>query len=61
MEHIVNLCNENNKIVGTFIGTIEETNKWKEAGIRYLAHSVDVSIIYDKFSDIIYKFNKGRS
>ncbi|MFW6030019.1 MAG: HpcH/HpaI aldolase family protein [Halanaerobiales bacterium] len=58
MEQIVDLCNKKNKVVGTFVETIEDAHKWEEAGVRYLAYSVDVGLVYDKFLDVVNKIKK---
>ena len=47
MLEIVKKCNEKNIIVGTFTDTVENAKKWRNLGVKYIAHSVDVGIFHD--------------
>lgn len=53
MNEIINKCKEKNISVGTFVDTIENAVKWKEAGVKYIAYSVDVGIFYDACKETI--------
>jgi len=50
MEEVVEKSIEKNKIVGTFVETPESAKRWIKAGVHYIAYSVDVGLLYDKFS-----------
>lgn len=47
MTEIINLCNKHNVAVGTFVDTLENAERWKKAGVKYLAYSVDTGIFFE--------------
>lgn len=53
MKGVVNKAKEKNKIVGTFVDSIESMRLWKNAGVQYLAYSVDVGIFYEACKNIL--------
>lgn len=53
MERVSEKCQKKDKIVGTFVESFESAQKWKEAGVQYIAYSVDVGIVYNKFQSIV--------
>lgn len=55
MKNVVNKAKLENKIVGTFIETLEDLKMWKELGVLYLSYKVDVGI----FFDACYSINKA--
>ncbi len=57
MLKIVEQCKQNGVAVGVFTDTIENARKWKENGVKYIAHSVDVGIFCDAVKTIINDIN----
>jgi len=55
MKEIIEACNKRNIVVGTFVDTIENAIRWRKAGVKYLAYSVDVGIFYDACRDLSCK------
>lgn len=53
MKEIVNRCKENHILVGTFTDTIEQANKWRDLGVKYISYSVDVGMFYEACKDIV--------
>lgn len=53
MTKIVIRAREAGMVVGTFVDTMEDTKRWKDAGVQYLSYSVDVGLFYDKCRDIV--------
>lgn len=53
MKSVVHECMKKNVIVGTFVDTMEEAEKWIAAGLKYLCFSVDVGLFSDKCSETI--------
>ncbi len=47
VKEMIAVCSKKNIAVGTFVDTIEHARKWRDAGIKYLAYSVDVGIFYE--------------
>lgn len=47
MMEVIDLCNKYNVVVGTFVDTLENATRWKQAGVNYLAYSVDMGIYYE--------------
>ncbi|MGD9567956.1 MAG: HpcH/HpaI aldolase/citrate lyase family protein [Sedimentibacter sp.] len=52
MMEIIDLCNKHNIVVGTFVDNMENAARWKKAGIKYLAYSVDTGIFYEASRDL---------
>lgn len=55
MMEIINLCNKHNVVVGTFVDSMENAARWKQAGVKYLAYSVDTGIFYEASRDLSEK------
>jgi 4-hydroxy-2-oxoheptanedioate aldolase len=53
MKEIVEKSVQKKVAVGTFVDTIENAQKWRRVGIKYIAYSVDVGIFYDKCVEIV--------
>ena len=53
MKDVVTAAGKKNIVVGTFVDTIENVHKWKETGVQYLSHSVDVGISYEACRNIV--------
>ncbi|MCK5250674.1 MAG: hypothetical protein KAJ98_11950, partial [Spirochaetaceae bacterium] len=49
---IVDRCRGKGVLVGTFVDTPENAQKWKDAGVHYLAYGVDVGLLADKASEV---------
>lgn len=56
MKLIVNKALAKNKVVGTFVETVEEAKYWSDLGVAYVSYSVDVGLIFDKFKEIANGF-----
>lgn len=53
MLEIVEQCKQRDVAVGVFTDTIENAQKWKKHGVKYIAHSVDVGIFSDAVKAVI--------
>ncbi|MGE5604743.1 MAG: HpcH/HpaI aldolase family protein, partial [Bacteroidota bacterium] len=53
MKVIVTKAKSRNKTVGTFVETPEDAKFWMAQGVTYIAYSVDVALILEKFSLIV--------
>lgn len=53
MRRIVDQCVRRKVLVGTFVDTIADARKWKDAGVRYLGYSVDVGLFTDKCREVV--------
>jgi 4-hydroxy-2-oxoheptanedioate aldolase len=53
MREIVDKSLQRGVAVGTFVDTFENADKWRNAGIKYIAYSVDMGIFYEKCSEIV--------
>lgn len=58
MKDIINRCLAKGVMVGTFVDTFDALERWKSAGVRYIAYSVDLGIMYQAASDIKATFDK---
>lgn len=52
MLEIIDLCNRHNVDVGTFVDNMENAERWKRAGVKYLSYSVDTGIFYEASRDL---------
>ncbi len=48
MREIIAIAKRNDKVVGVFADTPEQAKRWVDAGVQYLAYSVDLGLFYDK-------------
>ena len=53
MLDIVKQCKQRGVAVGVFTDTIDNAKKWKENGVKYIAHSVDVGLFCDAVKSVI--------
>ena len=53
MEKVIARAKMAGKLVGTFADDIPSAKRWMEAGVMYIAISVDVGIFYDACSSIV--------
>jgi len=53
MESIVNRARERGIVVGTFTDTLESARMWRDAGIQYISHAVDVAIFTNACKDLL--------
>lgn len=53
MKGVVDFCSSRNILVGTFVDNREQAERWINAGVRYIAYSVDVGIFYESCSKIV--------
>ena len=57
MLEIVKKCTKAGVAVGTFVDTVENANKWKAIGVKYISYSVDMGIFHDAVKEIKSKIN----
>lgn len=53
MKEIIQKCNDKGITVGTFVDTVQNAKKWKQAGVRYISYSVDVGLLYEQFKKVM--------
>jgi 4-hydroxy-2-oxoheptanedioate aldolase len=53
MRTIVEKCLQRKILVGTFVDTIADARKWRDAGVRYLCYSVDVGLFTEKCREVV--------
>ncbi len=53
MESIVSRAKKKGIVVGTFTDTLESVRMWKEAGIQYFSHAVDIAIFSDACKELL--------
>ncbi len=53
MEKVITKAKAAGKLVGTFADDISSAKRWMDAGVMYIAISVDVGIFYDACSNIV--------
>lgn len=53
MLEIIQKCKEKNIIVGTFTDTIQNARKWRDCGVQYIAHSVDVGLFHEALKNLM--------
>ena len=58
MEKIVSRADQMNIKTGTFVDTPELLQIWKNAGVKYLAYSVDLGIFYEASKEIVDQFKR---
>jgi 4-hydroxy-2-oxoheptanedioate aldolase len=52
MKAATEMAGRNNKVIGTFVETMDEYRMWRDMGLLYLAYKVDVGIFYDACFDL---------
>ncbi len=60
MREINERCLERGVVVGTFVDTPEDAERWIEAGVRYISYSVDMGIFYNGCRGIVQRLRGGR-
>jgi 4-hydroxy-2-oxoheptanedioate aldolase len=58
MEEIITRSKEAEKLVGTFADDVASARRWMEAGVMYVAISVDVGIFYEACKNIVTQLSK---
>jgi 4-hydroxy-2-oxoheptanedioate aldolase len=53
MQEAVKISRKSKIVVGTFVDSFEDAEKWIKAGVQYISYSVDTGIIYNAFSTIV--------
>ena len=52
MQEIIDKASRRNKIVGTYVDDIKTAKKWIDKGVKFIAYSVDVAILFEKSLEI---------
>ena len=58
MQEIIDKAQTKNKIVGTYVDDVQTAEKWIKKGVKFIAYSVDVNILFEKVSEIAQQLNK---
>lgn len=58
MKKIVERASKKNKVIGTFVDTLEDLVMWRDLGVKYLSYSVDIGIFLDGCRELTEKFKK---
>lgn len=53
MRQIIDLCKSKGIYIGTFVDSIQNAKKWRIAGVKYIAYSVDMGIFYEQCKNIV--------
>lgn len=53
MKYIIEKAKEKGILTGTFVDTIEDVKRWKNAGVSYISYSVDMGIFYETCKNIL--------
>lgn len=53
MAEIADKCKNRGIVAGTFVDSIENANKWKNQGIKYISYSVDMGIFMESSRNIV--------
>ena len=59
MMEIVEACKRRGIFVGTFVDSIENAEKWKKAGVKFISYNVDVGIFHEACSGIVNTIRKS--
>ena len=59
MEKVIARAKTAEKLVGTFADDITSAKRWMDAGVMYIAISVDVGIFYDACRNIVTSLSEG--
>jgi len=60
MTKIVARCIQRKVLAGTFVDTLEDARKWREAGAKYLCYSVDVGLFTEQCRETIRSLRDSR-
>ena len=58
MEEVIRKAKSAGKLVGTFADDISSAKRWMDAGVKYIAISVDVGIFYEACRNIVSKLSE---
>ena len=58
MEKVIAAAKTAGKLVGTFADDVSAAKRWMDAGVMYIAISVDVGIFYDACKDIVARLSE---
>ncbi len=58
MEEVIAAAKAAGKLVGTFADDVSAAKRWMDAGVMYIAISVDVGIFYDACRDIVTRLSE---
>jgi 4-hydroxy-2-oxoheptanedioate aldolase len=58
MTEIVEICKQYGIYTGTFADTIENAERWKKAGVKFISYNVDVGIFHEACSSIVNTVRK---
>ena len=53
MQFLVDKARQNNIVVGTFVDSPGDVQKWKQAGVQYISYAVDVGIFVEACRQIV--------
>lgn len=56
MKEIIDGAKNKKKSIGTFVDNEQDAKKWISLGVQFIAYSVDVGILYDKYREIVTSF-----
>ena len=59
MAEAVAIARSNGLTVGTFVESVESARKWISVGVRYLAYSVDVALLFAQFRSVVKSLKTG--
>ncbi len=58
MQELVEKAKQHGKIVGTYVESKKALDKWKKAGVRYLAYTSDTEMIYSNVCNLLQELKK---
>ena len=58
MRKIIAVAKEKNKTIGVFADSLTQTQRWVDAGVQYIAYSVDVGLFYTACRDTVQSIRK---
>ena len=58
MEEVIEKAKSAGKLVGTFADDVSSAKRWIDAGVKYIAISVDVGIFYEACRNIVSKLSE---
>ena len=59
MKKIVDKARRKNKVIGTFVDTLEDLKMWRALGLQYLSYSVDIGIFMEATKALNQEFHKN--
>jgi 4-hydroxy-2-oxoheptanedioate aldolase len=58
MRKIIAVAKRSNKTIGVFADSLAQTQRWIDAGVQYIAYSVDVGLFYTACRDTVQSIRK---